>query len=582
MTRSKKLAVIGVALAIALLAVFSGLRAAPPDDKQLNAFQHQQQQGMHLVGTNDLQARSTYQPTLHKYGPGRYYLFTGHHALQNTGENQFPGGVQNPSFNPLTGKFEPNGTSIVDVSDPKNPKVVFHIPVGTPSNTAPLTELGGAQMVRVCDGIGANSGKVFMLRSYSNFAHEIWDVTNPSNPVGVRTVVGGNPVIGAGAGQPGALAGTHKSWWECDTGIAYIVGRRGNDSAALWGNGNHIFIFDLSNPASPVFLRDWALEGQEPGGTPPPHFIATPSIHGPISTGRSTAAPLAPAFAAVNPIDGTGATLDRVYFAYGTGSNGVMQVVDRTKLLPPPWGTGIRCGSIASSLIPAPPAVVPCNAASGDFKTAEVGRLVMNPDNGAHTSMPYGRITVPDFVTDTGNDDANTTRDIVVITSEATAHFCSEFRHLTFVTDVSDRAPGVAGRPQVISTAQTPASEGNFCDKGGRFGPHATNEEFGPPFYQKLTFVSYFNAGVRAFDIRDPYTPDNVAFFIPAVTANTDFRCGPYQGNPNVCRQVVQTNNVATDDRGCIYIVDRANTGLHILELDGQAKQIIGNVQCTK
>jgi len=138
------------------------------------------------------------------------------------------------------------------------------------------------------------------------------------------------------------------------------------------------------------------------------------------------------------------------------------------------------------------------------------------------------------------------------------------------------------GRPQVISTAQVPASEGSFCDKGGRFGPHATNEEFGPPFYQKLTFVSYFNAGVRAFDIRDPYNPDNVAFFIPAVTGNTDFRCGPYQGNPNVCRPVVQTNNVATDDRGCIYIVDRANTGLHILELVGEAKKIVGKVDCKR
>lgn len=108
MTRAKKLGVVGVGLAVALLAVFGGLRAAPPDDKQLNAFQHQQQHDMHLVGTNDLQARSTYQPTPHKYGPGRYFLFTGHHALQNTGENQFPGGVQNPSFNPLTGQYEPN------------------------------------------------------------------------------------------------------------------------------------------------------------------------------------------------------------------------------------------------------------------------------------------------------------------------------------------------------------------------------------------------------------------------------------------------------------------------------------------
>ena len=198
----------------------------------------------------------------------------------------------------------------------------------------------------------------------------------------------------------------------------------------------------------------------------------------------------------------------------------------------------------------------------------------MNPGNGAHTSFPLGKLIVPDFVTDTGNDEINNVdnslRDIVVITSEATAHFCSEFRHLTFMTDVTSE-----GRPQSIATAQVPASEGRFCDRGGRFGPHATNEEFGPPFYKKIVFVSYFNAGIRAFDVRDPYNPQNVAYYIPAITQNTDYRCGPYQGNPSVCRRVIQTNNVATDDRGYIYIVDRANTGLHVLQLTGDARDII-------
>jgi hypothetical protein len=484
-----------------------GQVAAWADDRDRDHDRdHDRNRGnMALVGVNDLQARSTYQPTVHRYGANRWVLFAGHHAL---GTNPVTGAPL-PSFNPLTGKNELNGTSIVDVTNPRHPKYLFHLPVDDGA-------AGGSQMIRACDGIGANAGKVYILRSYANTAHEIWDVTDPSNPQPVRTVKGGNPVIGS-------LTGTHKNWWECDTGIAYVIGRRSTDTAAGWRPGNHVMIFDLSNPASPKFIRDWAMDGQQPGSKLQPHFTNAPAIHGPISTGPAG---------------------NRVYFAYGTGSNGIMQIVDRSKLLDP---------------------AIPVT----DFTTAELGHWVMNPDNGAHTSFPIGKITVPDFTTDTGNDVGNV-RDVVVVVSEATAHFCSEVRHLTFLVDATDE-----GRPQSISTAQVPASEGEFCDRGGRFGPHATNEEFGPPFYQKIVFVSYFNAGVRAFDVRDPYNPQNVAFFIPSVTGNTDFRCGPYQGNPNVCRQVVQTNNVATDARGYIYIVDRANTGLHILKLTGEAREII-------
>jgi hypothetical protein len=35
---------------------------------------------------------------------------------------------------------------------------------------------------------------------------------------------------------------------------------------------------------------------------------------------------------------------------------------------------------------------------------------------------------------------------------------------------------------------------------------------------------------------------------------------------------VIQTNNVEVDDRGLVYIVNGANTGLHILELDGRTR----------
>src|SRR5437667_58152 len=39
-------------------------------------------------------------------------------------------------------------------------------------------------------------------------------------------------------------------------------------------------------------------------------------------------------------------------------------------------------------------------------------------------------------------------------------------------------------------------------------------------------------------------------------------------------RRAIQTNNVEVDERGYIYIVDRANPGLHILEHTGPPRAI--------
>src|SRR6516165_6903796 len=86
-------------------------------------------QNLALVGTNDLQARSTYQPVVQRQG-NRWILYAGHHAL---GTNPVTGAPL-PSFNPLTGRSEPNGTSIVDVTDPAHPVYLFHLPVGTTGN----------------------------------------------------------------------------------------------------------------------------------------------------------------------------------------------------------------------------------------------------------------------------------------------------------------------------------------------------------------------------------------------------------------------------------------------------------------
>jgi hypothetical protein len=90
-----------------------------------------------------------------------------------------------------------------------------------------------------------------------------------------------------------------------------------------------------------------------------------------------------------------------------------------------------------------------------------------------------------------------------------------------------------------------------------------------------LAFISWFNAGVRVWDIRDPSDPVPVAYFIPAPNENTIANCLVVNGEQIDCKNAVQTNNVELDDRGLIYIADRAGTGMDILRLTGKAKQVV-------
>ena len=103
-----------------------------------------------------------------------------------------------------------------------------------------------------------------------------------------------------------------------------------------------------------------------------------------------------------------------------------------------------------------------------------------------------------------------------------------------------------------------------------------------PIYYKRLMFFSHFNAGVRAVDIRDPYRMKEVAYYIPAVTKNTDKRCIKLENGQERCKVAIQTNNVEVDERGYIYAVDRANTGMHILELTGAARRIANFPQLSR
>ena len=171
------------------------------------------------------------------------------------------------------------------------------------------------------------------------------------------------------------------------------------------------------------------------------------------------------------------------------------------------------------------------------------------------------------------------TRDIVLLASEATSNLCKEPPHWSFIVDVTvenskTSPPGTRPEhdlyqgPMVLATMSVDPrlgeqySRGNYCTRGARFGVHSSEENFRNPYYSKVTFLAYFTGGIRAFDIREPQSPVEVALYVPEANANTTQPDG------------YMTNNVEVDNRGFIYATDRNGSGLDILDLRGKARCI--------
>jgi len=107
-----------------------------------------------LVGYSDLQGRETLQVTV----KGNY-AYVGHH--------------KGAEMNPLTGKVEPNGTSIIDISNPARPKIVVHIP-----------GYKDAESRAVCVAENVN-GKDYLLRNQESpefTGFEVWEITDRAKP----------------------------------------------------------------------------------------------------------------------------------------------------------------------------------------------------------------------------------------------------------------------------------------------------------------------------------------------------------------------------------------------------------------
>jgi len=59
-------------------------------------------------------------------------------------------------------------------------------------------------------------------------------------------------------------------------------------------------------------------------------------------------------------------------------------------------------------------------------------------------------------------------------------------------------------------------SDQDYVKMGGQFGPHNLHENRPGSFQSSTTiFATWQSAGVRAFDITNPFRPEEVGYFVP-------------------------------------------------------------------
>ena len=141
-------------------------------------------------------------------------------------------------------------------------------------------------------------------------------------------------------------------------------------------------------------------------------------------------------------------------------------------------------------------------------------------------------------------------RDVAVTTEERIAPGCPGVAPNARLVDISDSA-----NLRVISTLPVP--EGDWCDRGGRFGPHNVHEpKPGTLIDGNTVYLTYFNAGLRVVDVSEPTKPTEIAYFVP---------------DPPDGQVAPQLNDVLVGRDGLVYVTDRLSGGLYILELTAGA-----------
>jgi hypothetical protein len=358
------------------------------------------------------------------------------------------------------------GWSIVDVTDPANPRYVKFIPYATNDKSIITAQ------VTLHDNLMITSLNSFRPQKNPLPAVLLWDISDPENPKQV------------GSWQGGAT-GAHRN--------SYPGGKYAYLSTSYPGFKLHIMvILDVSDPAHPKEVGKYWQPGQK-DGEPPAQFPQ--GFHGPVN---------------VSP-DGRMAS-----FGY-TPDVVNLDISD-----------------------PAHPKLI--------------GKL--------HITEPFAKVGMQSVHTVLPLWD----RELLYVSSEASKERCQD-DGLNFAGMIDNSNPE---KPRLISVFPPPVPPPglpytDYCDKGGRFGPHNVSQEIHNPAIQKpgkLMTIAWFNAGVRVFDISDPRMPKEVGYFIPPERPDAPAQSGAHAS------PVDWSEEIAVDARGNIFMNDD-KWGLFVLHYTG-------------
>jgi hypothetical protein len=143
-------------------------------------------------------------------------------------------------------------------------------------------------------------------------------------------------------------------------------------------------------------------------------------------------------------------------------------------------------------------------------------------------------------------------RDLLIVSDESVVDDAADWPKLLWIVNGADER-----NPVPIATCPPPPLD-VFAGRGGRFGAHNLHENVPVPtswFSDQVILGTFFSAGLRAYDISDPYQPREIAYFVPPAP-------------PLSPTGSIQLNDVFVDERGIVYTVDRHAGGLYILEMN--------------